>query len=111
MSWTAGKTGGGVVATSPRAWLTIEVPPVAVWSPKPLRFDEQPARAKAPNTPAELMHAIAMGADMIGTSRETVTRHLRRLKRRGVVSQRGRTLVIKMASLKALAPDWPASQL
>ena len=55
-----------------------------------------------------LTHQIL--ADMIGTSRETVTRHLRRLRRQGVVSQRGRTLVIKMARLEALAPDWPASQ-
>jgi CRP/FNR family transcriptional regulator len=54
-----------------------------------------------------LTHQIL--ADMIGTSRETVTRHLRRLKRQGAVSQRGRTLVIKMARLNALAPDWPAS--
>lgn len=56
-----------------------------------------------------LTHQIL--ADMIGTSRETVTRDLRRLKRQGIVSQRGRTLVIKMARLKALAPDWPASQI
>ncbi len=56
-----------------------------------------------------LTHQIL--ADMIGASRETVTRHLRRLKRQRVVSQQGRTLVIKMDRLKALAPDWPASQL
>ena len=55
-----------------------------------------------------LTHQIL--ADMIGTSRETVTRHLRRLKRQGVVSQRGRTLIIQPTRLKALAPDWPASQ-
>ena len=56
-----------------------------------------------------LTHQIL--ADMIGASRETVTRHLRRLKRRGVVSQRGRTFLIQAARLKALAPDWPTSQL
>ena len=55
-----------------------------------------------------LTHQIL--ADMIGTSRETVTRHLRRLKQQGIVSQRGRTLVINTARLKALAPDWPPSQ-
>ena len=55
-----------------------------------------------------LTHQIL--ADMIGTSRETVTRHLRRLKRQGIVSQRGRALVINTARLKALAPDWPPSQ-
>ena len=56
-----------------------------------------------------LTHQIL--ADMIGASRETVTRHLRRLKRQGVVSQRGRTFLIQAARLKALAPDWPTSQL
>ncbi len=55
-----------------------------------------------------LTHQIL--ADMIGTSRETVTRDLRRLKRQGVVSQRGRTLLIHVARLKALVPDWPPSQ-
>jgi CRP/FNR family cyclic AMP-dependent transcriptional regulator len=46
-------------------------------------------------------------ADMIGTSRETITRDLRRLKRQGIVSQRGRALVIQPARLRALLPDWP----
>ncbi len=50
-----------------------------------------------------LTHQIL--ADMIGTSRETVTRHLRRLKRQGVVSQRGRTFLIQPARLRALMPD------
>ena len=50
-----------------------------------------------------LTHQIL--ADMIGTSRETVTRDLRRLKQKGMVSQRGRTLVIQPARLKALVPD------
>ena len=50
-----------------------------------------------------LTHQIL--ADMIGTSRETVTRDLRRLKRQGVVSQRGRILVIKIARLKALLSE------
>jgi CRP/FNR family transcriptional regulator len=53
-----------------------------------------------------LTHQIL--ADMIGTSRETVTRDLRRLKRKGVVSQRGRTLIIQPARLKALVPGWPS---
>jgi CRP-like cAMP-binding protein len=52
-----------------------------------------------------LTHQIL--ADMIGTSRETITRDLRRLKRQGIVSQRGRALVIQAARLKALLPDWP----
>ncbi len=56
-----------------------------------------------------LTHQIV--ADMIGTSRETVTRDLRRLRRQGVVRQRGRTLVIKMSRLKALAPDWLPTQI
>lgn len=43
-------------------------------------------------------------ADMIGTSRETVTRHLGGLKRRGIVRQQGRTLLIQPARLKALVP-------
>lgn len=51
-----------------------------------------------------LTHQIL--ADLIGTSRETVTRHLGRLKRRGIVSQRGRTLVVQRARLQALVPDW-----
>lgn len=49
-----------------------------------------------------LTHQIL--ADMIGTSRETVTRHLGGLKRRGIVRQRGRTLLIQPARLKALVP-------
>ena len=52
-----------------------------------------------------LTHQIL--ADMIGTSRETVTRHLARLRRGGVVSQRGRTLLIQVPRLRALVPDWP----
>lgn len=52
-----------------------------------------------------LTHQIL--ADMIGTSRETVTRDLRRLKRQGVVSQRGRTLLIQPARLKALLSESP----
>ena len=52
-----------------------------------------------------LTHQIL--ADMIGTSRETVTRDLRRLKRAGVVSQRGRTLVVQPTRLRALVPGWP----
>lgn len=50
-----------------------------------------------------LTHQIL--ADMIGTSRETVTRDLRLLKRKGIVSQRGRTLLIQPARLKALVSD------
>lgn len=50
-----------------------------------------------------LTHQIL--ADMIGASRETVTRDLRRLKRRGLVSQQGRTLLIQAARLKAFVPD------
>ena len=46
-------------------------------------------------------------ADMIGASRETITRDLRRLKRQGVVRQRGRALVIQPAGLRALLPDRP----
>ncbi len=56
-----------------------------------------------------LTHRIL--ADMIGSSRETVTRHLGRLKRRGIVSQRGRTLFIQKARLQDLVPDWPATQV
>ncbi len=55
-----------------------------------------------------LTHKIL--ADMIGTSRETVTRHLGRLKRQGVVKQRGRTLLIQRARLHALVPDSPSPQ-
>lgn len=55
-----------------------------------------------------LSHQIL--ADMIGTSRETVTRQLRRLKRRGLVSQRGRTFLVQVPRLKALVPDWPPGQ-
>ncbi len=51
-----------------------------------------------------LTHQIL--ADMIGTSRETVTRQLGRLKRQGAVSQQGRTLIIQKARLQALVPDW-----
>jgi CRP/FNR family transcriptional regulator len=47
-----------------------------------------------------LTHQIL--ADMIGTSRETVSRHLARLQREGIVTQRGRTLLIHEARLKAL---------
>ena len=45
-------------------------------------------------------------ADMIGTSRETITRDLRRLKRQGMVGQRGRALVIQPARLRALLSRW-----
>jgi CRP/FNR family transcriptional regulator len=55
-----------------------------------------------------LTHQIL--ADLIGTSRETVTRHLGRLKRQGLVSQRRRTLLIRKASLQAQIPDWPPPQ-
>jgi CRP/FNR family cyclic AMP-dependent transcriptional regulator len=55
-----------------------------------------------------LTHQIL--ADMIGASRETVTRHLGRLKRQGVVSQKGRTLVVRPAGLQALIPKWAPSQ-
>ena len=47
-----------------------------------------------------LTHQIL--ADMIGSSRETVSRHLARLQREGIVTQRGRTLLIHEARLKAL---------
>ena len=50
-----------------------------------------------------LTHQIL--ADMIGTSRETVTRHLGHLKRHGLVSQRGRTFLIQTSRLQALVPD------
>ena len=50
-----------------------------------------------------LTHQIL--ADMIGTSRETVTRHLGRLSHLGVVTQHGHTLLIQEARLKALLPD------
>ena len=50
-----------------------------------------------------LTHQIL--ADMIGASRETVTRHLGRLRHLGVVTQHGRTLLIQQARLKALLPD------
>jgi CRP/FNR family cyclic AMP-dependent transcriptional regulator len=56
-----------------------------------------------------LTHQIL--ADMIGASRETVTRHLRQLKRQGVVSQRGRTLVLQAERLRALVPDWPPTRV
>lgn len=52
-----------------------------------------------------LTHQIL--ADMIGTSRETISRDLRRLKRQGAVSQRGRVLIIQPTRLRALLPDWP----
>ncbi len=47
-------------------------------------------------------------ADMIGTSRETVSRHLAQLKRQGAVRQEGRTLLIRRAYLGELVPEWPA---
>ncbi len=50
-----------------------------------------------------LTHQIL--ADMIGTSRETVSRHLARLQREGIVTQRGRTLLIHEARLKPLLVD------
>ena len=50
-----------------------------------------------------LTHQIL--ADMIGASRETVTRRLGRLKHLGVVTQRDRTLIIQEARLKALLLD------
>ena len=56
-----------------------------------------------------LTHQIL--ADMIGASRETVTRHLARLRRGGVVSQRGRTLLIQPPRLRALVPDWPPTRV
>jgi CRP/FNR family transcriptional regulator len=56
-----------------------------------------------------LTHQIL--ADMIGTSRETVTRHLGRLRRQGIVRQRGRSLLIQKARLQALVPDWPPTQV
>lgn len=56
-----------------------------------------------------LTHQIL--ADMIGTSRETVTRHLGRLKRQRVVAQEGRNLVIQKARLQALVPEWAPTQV
>jgi CRP/FNR family transcriptional regulator len=50
-----------------------------------------------------LTHQIL--ADLIGTSRETVTRHLGRLRHLGVVTQHGHTLLIQEARLKPLLPD------
>jgi len=50
-----------------------------------------------------LTHQIL--ADMIGTSRETVSRHLARLQREGIVTQRGRSLLIHEARLKPLMVD------
>ncbi len=55
-----------------------------------------------------LTHQIL--ADMIGASRETVSRHLGRLKRLEFVRQQGRTLSILPAPLKSLVPDWPTRQ-
>ena len=55
-----------------------------------------------------LTHQIL--ADMIGASRETVTRQLGRLKRRGLVSQRGQTLRVRKAGLETLRPDLPLAQ-
>jgi CRP/FNR family transcriptional regulator len=55
-----------------------------------------------------LTHQIL--ADMIGTSRETVTRHLGRLKRMGLVLQRGRTILVQRDDLKSLVPDWPPAR-
>jgi CRP-like cAMP-binding protein len=46
-------------------------------------------------------------ADMIGTSRETVSRHLALLKRQGVVKQEGRTLLVKSADLQQVVPEGP----
>ncbi len=45
-------------------------------------------------------------ADMIGTSRETVSRHLAVLKRQGAVRQRGRTLLVRPPDLQELVPEW-----
>ncbi len=45
-------------------------------------------------------------ADMIGTSRETVSRHLALLKRQGAVRQQGRTLLVRQADLQELVPEW-----
>jgi CRP/FNR family transcriptional regulator, cyclic AMP receptor protein len=59
--------------------------------------------------PLPLTHQIL--AAMIGSSRETVTRHLRQWKRQGVVSQRGRTLLIQASRLRALVPDEPLTRL
>lgn len=56
-----------------------------------------------------LTHQIL--ADMIGTSRETVSRHVGRLKQRGIVSQRGRSFRIQKTRLQALVPDWPPTQV
>ena len=47
-------------------------------------------------------------ADMIGSSRETVSRHLALLKRQGAVKQEGRTLLVKPAHLQQVVPEWPA---
>jgi len=55
-----------------------------------------------------LTHQIL--ADLIGTSRETVSRHFGRLKRMGLVRQRGRTILIQKAGLQSLAPDWPPTR-
>jgi CRP/FNR family transcriptional regulator, cyclic AMP receptor protein len=49
-----------------------------------------------------LTHQIL--ADMIGASRETVTRHLGRFSHLGAVTQRGRNFLIQEARLKALLP-------
>lgn len=53
-----------------------------------------------------LTHQIL--ADMIGSSRETVTRHLGRLKRQGIVRQQGRTVLVRKSGLQALGSE-PAS--
>lgn len=47
-------------------------------------------------------------ADMVGASRETITRDLRRLARQGTVTRRGRTLVVHPDRLRALFPGWSA---
>jgi CRP/FNR family cyclic AMP-dependent transcriptional regulator len=47
-------------------------------------------------------------ADMIGSSRETVSRHLALLKRQGAVEQTGRTLLVMPAHLQEVVPEWPA---
>jgi len=56
-----------------------------------------------------LTHQIL--ADMIGTSRETVTRHLAQLKQQGIVRQRGRTLFVQTAGLRGLIPEWAPTQI
>ncbi len=50
-----------------------------------------------------LTHQIL--ADMIGTSRETVSRHLGYLKRQGLVTQQGRIFLIQKSRLQTLVAD------